>query len=110
MTGTSSELVEAIAKEENSKQSSEEQTIQSEISESVKTTTDDAVEETEKEASTHASGSGEKLLMSRMALNDNKAGMQGLDKERINQIIYDASKGNDFISFAERIFVVIIYC
>jgi len=28
-----------------------------------------------------------------MSLNDNKAGMQGLDKERINQIIYEASKG-----------------
>jgi len=32
-------------------------------------------------------------LISTMALNDNKAGMQGLDKERINQIIYEASKG-----------------
>jgi len=32
-------------------------------------------------------------LISMMALNDNKAGMQGLDKERINQIIYEASKG-----------------
>ena len=32
-------------------------------------------------------------IMSRMALNDNKAGMEGLDKERINQIIYEASKG-----------------
>ena len=28
-----------------------------------------------------------------MTLNDNKAGMHGLDKERINQIIYEASKG-----------------
>lgn len=32
-------------------------------------------------------------LVSRMALNDNKAGMEGLDKEKINQIIYEASKG-----------------
>jgi len=32
-------------------------------------------------------------LISTMSLNDNKAGMQGLDKERINQIIYDVSKG-----------------
>lgn len=31
--------------------------------------------------------------MSIMALNDNKAGMQGLDKEHINKIIYEASKG-----------------
>jgi len=32
-------------------------------------------------------------LISTMSLNDNKAGMQGLDKEHINQIIYEASKG-----------------
>jgi len=32
-------------------------------------------------------------LLSTMSLNDNKAGMQGLDKERINRIIYEASKG-----------------
>jgi len=35
-------------------------------------------------------GSG---LMNRMRLNDNKAGMDGLDKEKINQIILEASKG-----------------
>ena len=29
-----------------------------------------------------------------MLLNDNKAGMQGLDKEKINRIIFEASKGN----------------
>ncbi len=28
-----------------------------------------------------------------MKLNDNKAGMEGLDRERINQIIYETSKG-----------------
>lgn len=32
-------------------------------------------------------------LISRMTLNDNKAGMEGLDKDRINKIIHDASKG-----------------
>jgi len=32
-------------------------------------------------------------LISTMTLNDNKAGMQGLDKEHINQIIYETSKG-----------------
>ena len=31
-----------------------------------------------------------------MMLNDNKAGMEGLDREKINQIIFDASKGNLF--------------
>lgn len=31
-------------------------------------------------------------LLLRMGLNDNKAGMQGLDKEKINKIIMEASK------------------
>uniref|UniRef100_A0A8C4N7Q0 DNA polymerase kappa n=1 Tax=Eptatretus burgeri TaxID=7764 RepID=A0A8C4N7Q0_EPTBU len=35
-------------------------------------------------------------FLSRMALNDNKAGMEGLDKEKINKIILDASKGSRF--------------
>ncbi|XP_063151603.1 DNA polymerase kappa isoform X2 [Candoia aspera] len=35
-------------------------------------------------------------LLLRMGLNDNKAGMQGLDKEKINQIIMEASKGSKF--------------
>ena len=35
----------------------------------------------------------EPQLVSRMLLNDNKAGMEGLDREKINQIIYEASKG-----------------
>ena len=33
---------------------------------------------------------------SRMALNTNKAGMEGLDKERINKVIMEASKGSKF--------------
>ena len=36
----------------------------------------------------------QKNLMTRMQLNDHKAGMQGLDKEHINRIIYEVSKGN----------------
>jgi DNA polymerase kappa len=32
----------------------------------------------------------------RMELNDQKAGMEGLDKERINQIIMEASQGSKF--------------
>ena len=32
-------------------------------------------------------------VVSRMQLNDHKAGMEGLDKEKINAIIYEASKG-----------------
>ncbi|XP_060582117.1 DNA polymerase kappa-like, partial [Ruditapes philippinarum] len=35
-------------------------------------------------------------VVKRMLLNDNKAGMEGLDKERINQIIHEASKGSKF--------------
>lgn len=38
---------------------------------------------------------GEKPV-TRMALNVNKAGMEGLDKEKINKIIHDASKGSKF--------------
>lgn len=37
--------------------------------------------------------SGKQTGVTRMGLNDNKAGMKGLDKERINQIIFEASKG-----------------
>ncbi|KAK6179118.1 hypothetical protein SNE40_011548 [Patella caerulea] len=35
-------------------------------------------------------------LMTRMELNDHKAGMEGLDKAKINKIIYEASKGSRF--------------
>ncbi|XP_034955387.1 DNA polymerase kappa isoform X1 [Zootoca vivipara] len=35
-------------------------------------------------------------LLLRLGLNDNKAGMQGLDKEKINKIIMEASKGSKF--------------
>ncbi|XP_068729866.1 DNA polymerase kappa-like [Montipora capricornis] len=34
--------------------------------------------------------------LKRMELNDHKAGMVGLDKEKINQIIFEASKGSRF--------------
>ncbi|KAB1281654.1 DNA polymerase kappa [Camelus dromedarius] len=35
-------------------------------------------------------------IMLRMGLNDNKAGMEGLDKEKINKIIMEATKGSRF--------------
>ncbi|KAM9811200.1 DNA polymerase kappa [Neosynchiropus ocellatus] len=35
-------------------------------------------------------------FLSRMALNDNKAGMEGLDRDRINKIIMESSKGSKF--------------
>lgn len=34
--------------------------------------------------------------LKRMALNDTKAGMEGLDVDRINQIIEEASKGSKY--------------
>uniref|UniRef100_A0AAY4BH91 DNA polymerase kappa n=1 Tax=Denticeps clupeoides TaxID=299321 RepID=A0AAY4BH91_9TELE len=43
-----------------------------------------------------AAGPAEDGLLSRMALNDNKAGMEGLDREKINKIILEASKGSRF--------------
>ncbi|KAJ8005727.1 hypothetical protein DPEC_G00120910 [Dallia pectoralis] len=44
-------------------------------------------------AETPSSGDG---FLSRMALNDNKAGMEGLDRDKINKIIMDSSKGSRF--------------
>lgn len=35
---------------------------------------------------------GQDTILSRVALNDNKAGMQGLDKDKINKIILETSK------------------
>lgn len=46
----------------------------------------------EKYTETAPSGSGLKT----MALNDTKAGMEGLDVQRINQVIEEASKGSKF--------------
>uniref|UniRef100_A0A8C5QBV9 UmuC domain-containing protein n=1 Tax=Leptobrachium leishanense TaxID=445787 RepID=A0A8C5QBV9_9ANUR len=40
--------------------------------------------------------SGNEAFQFRMGLNDNKAGMEGLDKEKINKIIMDATKGSRF--------------
>uniref|UniRef100_A0A8C7U470 DNA polymerase kappa n=1 Tax=Oncorhynchus mykiss TaxID=8022 RepID=A0A8C7U470_ONCMY len=42
-----------------------------------------------------SSSSGEGFL-SRMALNDNKAGMEGLNRDKINKIIMESSKGSRF--------------
>ncbi|CAL1293418.1 unnamed protein product [Larinioides sclopetarius] len=40
--------------------------------------------------------------MKTIQLNDQKAGMQGLDKEHINKIIYEASKGTPYFAFQEK--------
>lgn len=55
-------------------------------------------------------GSPEDLLVSpessqpieRMKLNDRKAGMEGLDKKKINKIIHDASKGSKYYENEKR--------
>lgn len=39
-----------------------------------------------------ANGTKEEGFLSRMALNDNKAGMEGLDRDKINKIIMETSK------------------
>ncbi|KAI4875489.1 hypothetical protein NFI96_030044 [Prochilodus magdalenae] len=43
-----------------------------------------------------ASNGAQNILLSRMALNDNKAGMEGLDRDKINKIILETSKGSRF--------------
>ncbi|XP_078419755.1 DNA polymerase kappa [Cetorhinus maximus] len=53
------------------------------------------MEHTAKETA-DSSASSDGGILSRMALNDNKAGMEGLDKEKINKIILEASKGSRF--------------
>ena len=41
-------------------------------------------------------GEGDKSKMTLMSLNDTKAGMTGLDKDKINAVIEEASKGSKF--------------
>lgn len=38
-------------------------------------------------------------FLSRMALNDNKAGMEGLDRDKINKIIMESSKVDTVLQF-----------
>lgn len=42
-------------------------------------------------------------LVSRMALNDNKAGMEGLDRDKINKIIMEISKVDTVIQSEFRV-------
>ena len=57
----------------------------------------------EKETSTkHDEIPCENGFIERMKLNDHKAGMEGLDKEKINKIIYEASKGSKFYENEKR--------
>ncbi|XP_041854448.1 DNA polymerase kappa [Melanotaenia boesemani] len=43
-----------------------------------------------------AASTKEEGFLTRMALNDNKAGMEGLDRDKINRVIMEASKGSKF--------------
>lgn len=45
-------------------------------------------------------------ILSRVALNDNKAGMQGLDKDKINNIILETSK----VCCASYGFIQLVVC
>ena len=49
-----------------------------------------------------ASPKGGSPPLSRIGLNYNKAGMEGLDKERINQVIIQASKGSMYYKNEQR--------
>lgn len=51
---------------------------------------------------TNSSRKAEMAGLKTMQLNDQKAGMQGLDKEMINNIIYEASKGTSYFNFQEK--------
>ena len=92
-TGTS-EVVETKVPNISGEQKNQILNEEREISNLPKPANDDAVSTSETETPAPSASSGNNPLMSRMSLNDNKAGMQGLDKERINQIIYETSKGN----------------
>ncbi|XP_014663907.1 PREDICTED: DNA polymerase kappa-like [Priapulus caudatus] len=47
-------------------------------------------------------GQKDSTIMNRMRLDDNKAGMQGLDRDRISQVILEASKGSRFYENEQR--------
>ena len=46
--------------------------------------------------------------LSLMTLNANKAGMEGLDTEKINQIIEEASKGSKFYQHKQKRYIISI--
>lgn len=56
-------------------------------------TQENQVEDNQNLPESDSKARGNSSLMNRMRLNDNKAGMDGLDKEKINQVILEASKG-----------------
>ena len=58
--------------------------------------TNKSVEDAEKDTKIVTESSSNSKKISRMDLNATKAGMEGLDKEKINQIIHEASKGSRF--------------
>lgn len=62
----------------------------------------EATMELASEGNADCSAANDAIILSRMALNDNKAGMGGLDKEKINKIIMEASKGSRFYESEQK--------
>lgn len=58
--------------------------------------TEPVINENHEEEKTKINSTSSSGGLKRMALNDTKAGMKGLDVEKINQIIEDASRGSKF--------------
>ena len=48
-------------------------------------------------------------FLSRMAINDNKAGMEGLDRDKINKIIMESSKVTLDTNRSTRLTIPIIF-
>ncbi|CAG2174420.1 unnamed protein product, partial [Oppiella nova] len=63
---------------------------------------DDSTDATIGEASDGKGGNGVSVGPTIMNLNDMKAGMQGLDSDRINQMIFEWSNGSHFHSFQTK--------
>lgn len=76
---------------EANRNTSSRDTTEEEGNSSIKIEQDERVDERYVENKT-----GSSKNLTRMELNDHKAGMLGLDKEKINQIIFEASKGSRF--------------
>lgn len=47
-------------------------------------------------------------FLSRMALNDNKAGMEGLDRDKINNIIMESSKVSSHKMYTQNMSITLL--
>ncbi|KNC80015.1 hypothetical protein SARC_07609 [Sphaeroforma arctica JP610] len=63
----------------------------------------DEITHRDKQDQVHRQKEGDKASMvRRLALNPNKAGMQGMDREKVNKTIYEMSKGSRFFNNQEE--------